>query len=653
MGERIRVLIVEDRQADAELMLHELRRAGLEPEWQRVETEPDFLAGLDPPPDLILADNQLPQFDALTALNCLRERGQDVPFLIVSGTMGEDVVVAAMRQGASDYLLKDRLARLGPAVRQALQQKRLRHEALVALAALRESEACFRQLADAIPQIVWSATPDGRFDYYNRRWYDLTGLQDDQPGEGWSLLLHPEDLEHSVNCWRHAIRSGQGYQTEYRLRDLQGGYRWYLERAVPVRDESGAVIRWLGTGTDIDDRKRAEEALKEAAQRKDGFLAMLGHELRNPLGPIRNAVHVLRSTDPTATAARRARDIIDRQATHLARLVDDLLDVAKVSRGALRLQKRRLDLTRLVRDAVEDHRALLEGKDLALSVELLDSPLWVVGDPTRLSQVVGNLLQNAHRFSDPRGRVKVALAAKPADGTAVLTVQDTGVGMSPALLGRLFEAFSQTDPGLEHGRGGLGLGLALVKGLVELHGGTVGAYSEGPGKGSRFTVRLPLPQHDAALPALTSRPHFGEPSLGILVIEDRPDAAESLQMVLEARGYRVEVAHTGPAGVEAGRRFRPDVVLCDIGLADEMDGYGVAQAFRRDPDLAAAYLIALTGYGQEVDRRRAREAGFDLHLTKPVDPEALGQLLANLPLGRAEDRPLQGAGDVCIEKDSG
>ncbi|HKI32156.1 MAG TPA: response regulator [Gemmataceae bacterium] len=653
MGERIRVLIVEDRQADAELMLHELRRAGLEPEWQRVETEPDFLAGLDPPPDLILADNQLPQFDALTALNCLRERGQDVPFLIVSGTMGEDVAVAAMRQGASDYLLKDRLARLGPAVRQALQQKRLRHEALVALAALRESEACFRQLADAIPQIVWSATPDGRFDYYNRRWYDLTGLQDDQPGEGWSLLLHPEDLEHSVNCWRHAIRSGQGYQTEYRLRDLQGGYRWYLERAVPVRDESGAVIRWLGTGTDIDDRKRAEEALKEAAQRKDGFLAMLGHELRNPLGPIRNAVHVLRSTDPTATAARRARDIIDRQATHLARLVDDLLDVAKVSRGALRLQKRRLDLTRLVRDAVEDHRALLEGKDLALSVELLDSPLWVVGDPTRLSQVVGNLLQNAHRFSDPRGRVKVALAAKPADGTAVLTVQDTGVGMSPALLGRLFEAFSQTDPGLEHGRGGLGLGLALVKGLVELHGGTVGAYSEGPGKGSRFTVRLPLPQHDAALPALTSRPHFGEPSLGILVIEDRPDAAESLQMVLEARGYRVEVAHTGPAGVEAGRRFRPDVVLCDIGLADEMDGYGVAQAFRRDPDLAAAYLIALTGYGQEVDRRRAREAGFDLHLTKPVDPEALGQLLANLPLGRAEDRPLQGAGDVCIEKDSG
>jgi len=653
MGERIRVLIVEDRQADAELMLHELRRAGLEPEWQRVETEPDFLAGLDPPPDLILADNQLPQFDALTALNCLRERGQDVPFLIVSGTMGEDVAVAAMRQGASDYLLKDRLARLGPAVRQALQQKRLRHEALVALAALRESEACFRQLADAIPQIVWSATPDGRFDYYNRRWYDLTGLQDDQPGEGWSLLLHPEDLEHSVNCWRHAIRSGQGYQTEYRLRDLQGGYRWYLERAVPVRDESGAVIRWLGTGTDIDDRKRAEEALKEAAQRKDGFLAMLGHELRNPLGPIRNAVHVLRSTDPTATAARRARDIIDRQATHLARLVDDLLDVAKVSRGALRLQKRRLDLTRLVRDAVEDHRALLEGKDLALSVELLDSPLWVVGDPTRLSQVVGNLLQNAHRFSDPRGRVKVALAAKPADGTAVLTVQDTGVGMSPALLGRLFEAFSQTDPGLEHGRGGLGLGLALVQGLVELHGGTVGAYSEGPGKGSRFTVRLPLPQHDAALPALTSRPHFGEPSLGILVIEDRPDAAESLQMVLEARGYRVEVAHTGPAGVEAGRRFRPDVVLCDIGLADEMDGYGVAQAFRRDPDLAAAYLIALTGYGQEVDRRRAREAGFDLHLTKPVDPEALGQLLANLPLGRAEDRPLQGAGDVCIEKDSG
>ena len=330
----------------------------------------------------------------------------------------------------------------------------------------------------------------------------------------------------------------------------------------------------------MTERRTTEEALKEADRHKDEFLAMLAHELRNPLGPIRNAVQVLKLLGPPHREQAQVCGMIERQVTHLARLVDDLLDVSRISRGKILLRKVQLDLVPLVRTAVEDHRSLLEGTGLKLSGDLLEEPLWMIGDPTRLAQVVGNLLQNANKFTDAGGNVTVRLRADLESGTAVLTVQDTGIGMEADLLGRLFEPFRQADRSLDRSRGGLGLGLALVKGLVELHGGSVRSASAGLGLGSEITITLPLCKRLSPLEESRSPRAVRGKSLQVLVIEDNRDAAESLRLLLQLFGHQVTVAFTGTAGVEVARQLRPDVVLCDIGLPGGLDGYGVARALR-------------------------------------------------------------------------
>ncbi len=408
----------------------------------------------------------------------------------------------------------------------------------------------------------------------------------------------------------------------------------------PLLETDGSVSGIFAHGVDVTENVETAEALREADRRKDEFLAMLGHELRNPLAPIRNAVQILRQAGHDEALLEMARGMIDRQVSHLARLVDDLLDVSRISRGKVLLRKERLDLAELVRDTVEDHRRGLEAGGLTVELTLSGGPLWVEGDGTRLAQVLGNLLNNAGKFTDPGGRVTVELSGGTQAGTsplgmagmAEITVEDTGIGMDPEMLERLFETFSQADRTLDRSRGGLGLGLALVKGLMELHGGEVQAGSAGLGRGSRFTLRLPL----AAAAEATSReesvtPDRGAASRRVLVIEDNVDAAESMQMLLELSGFEVETAMDGRAGLEAARRFQPDVVLCDIGLPGGMDGYAVARELRADDALRPVRLIALTGYGQAEDRLRAYAEGFDLHLTKPVDPALLPDLLAKTP----------------------
>jgi signal transduction histidine kinase len=380
------------------------------------------------------------------------------------------------------------------------------------------------------------------------------------------------------------------------------------------------------------DNARLYQNIQEGDRRKDEFLAMLAHELRNPLAPIRNAVHVLRLVGVQQPPLAQARDMIDRQVTHMARLIDDLLDMSRLSRGKILLRKERVDLVEVVRATVEDYRSMLEATGLHLQVRLPEAPLYTHGDPTRLAQVVGNVLHNANKFTDAGGRVSVELAAEGAVESAVIAVRDTGIGMDAEVLGRVFEAFSQADRSLDRSRGGLGLGLALVKGLVELHGGEVAVASDGPGKGTALTIRLPLgteptPVRQVAVPARATRA-----ARRVLVIEDSPDAAESMRMLLAMTGHQVEVSATGVAGVERAREFRPDVVLCDIGLPGGMDGYAVARALRRDAELSSVFLVAATGYGQAEDQRRAREAGFDAHLTKPVDFAELQRLLALLPV---------------------
>jgi len=357
---------------------------------------------------------------------------------------------------------------------------------------------------------------------------------------------------------------------------------------------------------------------------QDEFLAVLAHELRNPLAPLRNGIEVLRRLASVAPGQQHIHDMLERQVAHLARLLDDLLDLAHVRQGQVLLRTEPIDATALVREVLEDHQAALAEKELTLEARMAAEPLWVAGDPTRLTQAVGHLLTNAVEFTPPGGHVRVGLWP---DGLRVrLTVSDSGAGVEPALLGRIFEGF---HPAAATGDGGLRLGLSLVKALVELHGGTVAAASGGPGSGATFTVWLP---HGTA-PARPVVAEAGSTRHGrrVLIVEDKADAGDSLRLLLEAFGHQVALAEDGQTGVERAQEFLPDVILCDIGLPKGMDGYAVARALRRDARLSTAYLIAVTGYGQDEDRRRAEEAGFDLHITKPLDPRYLEQVLAALP----------------------
>ncbi len=391
--------------------------------------------------------------------------------------------------------------------------------------------------------------------------------------------------------------------------------------------------------SDISERKRSETALREneaalrdADRRKNEFLAVLSHELRNPLAPISNSLYVLDKAAPGSDEMRRAQAVIGRQVRQLTRLVDDLLDVTRISRNKIQLQRERLEFNDLVRRTVEDHRSLFEQSGVALQLETSPAPIFVQGDWNRLAQVVGNLLQNAAKFSGRGGVTNVTVRRDAQRTRALVRVSDTGVGMAPEMLTRAFEPFMQAETTLDRSKGGLGLGLALVKGLVELHGGEIKARSEGLGKGAEFDVRLPVAPARAVETAQT---RVSAPAVGrrVLVIEDNVDAANSLRDVLLVSQHEVEVAYTGPEGLAKARSFHPDVVLCDIGLP-EMDGYAVARAFRADPQLRGTFLVALTGYALPEDVQRAVESGFERHLVKPPSVETIQQLL-----GAAGARP--------------
>ncbi len=363
------------------------------------------------------------------------------------------------------------------------------------------------------------------------------------------------------------------------------------------------------------------EHIQEADRRKDEFLGMLAHELRNPLGPIYNAVQLLQLIGPKEPRMVELRDIIDRQAKHMGRLIDDLLDATRLAHGKILLRKERCDLAKIIYHTVEDYRTIFSGNHLRLHVQGCETPLWINGDPTRLVQAIGNLLHNANKFTKPGGTVIIRLEKH--NGKASVTVSDTGIGIDQKMLPYVFDVFRQAEQGLDRKQGGLGLGLALVKGLTQLHAGEVSAFSAGSGKGSEFSIHLPLEDMEPhAAPSAEVVPFPKAPRQRILLIEDNKDAAASAEMLLHLEGHEVKTAATAQAGLKTARSFSPQVILCDIGLP-EMDGYEMVRIIRRDPMLRDAYVIALTGYGREEDQQRARAAGFDLHLTKPIDYNCL------------------------------
>jgi two-component system CheB/CheR fusion protein len=391
----------------------------------------------------------------------------------------------------------------------------------------------------------------------------------------------------------------------------------------------GEIVRWLGTLTDIHDVKLAQEALSDADRQKNAFLAILSHELRNPLAPIKNSLLILERAPPGGEQAKRAHAVIARQVQQLTRLVDDLLEVTRITRNKIQLQREHLDLNALVRGTLEDHRPSFENNEVRLELTVSPTPVFVDGDRNRIAQIVGNLLQNAVKFTERGGRTVVEVSADAATARATLRVADTGAGLAPEMLERLFQPFMQADNTLDRSKGGLGLGLALVKSLAELHGGEVWAHSEGVGRGAEFVVRLPLAPERPSLPTPV-RPDGVAPNRRVLVIEDNVDAANSLREVLELRGHQVAVAYSGPEGIERSRELRPEVVLCDIGLPG-MDGYGVAQALRSDPALGSTFLVAVSGYARADDVQRAYAAGFERHISKPLTLRVLEEVLAAVP----------------------
>jgi PAS domain S-box-containing protein len=657
--------------------------------------------------------------------------------------------------------------------------------------ALRRSEAQFRQLADSMPQIVWTARPDGYLDYYNERWYEYTGFPRGEYGQqSWEPILHPDDLQRCVDTYFGCIKAETSYQIEYRFKDRKtGGCRWFLGRAMPVRDESGRVVRWFGTCTDIDDTKKAGERLRllwesaavmlssaepvtmlrelftnigphlgldtyfthmvsetgdalrlvssagipeEAAQqfarlefgqtisgavalsrqsfvathiqqsgdpmvqhvkpfgiracicspllinddllgtltfasrsrdkfepdeleflqticqyvavaterlrlvrqlrdadrRKDEFLATLAHELRNPLAPIRNAVELLRRSDGNNGLIDRARSIIGRQLDQMVRLIDDLLDLSRISQGRVQVRKEPVELAAVIGCAIEAVRPMVEAQAHKLTVSVPPEAIWLNADPTRLAQVIANLLNNAAKYTEKGGHIW--LTGDRQGGEAIVSVRDTGIGIAAEHLPHLFEMFSQIAPALERSQGGLGIGLWLVRGLVELHGGKIEARSGGPGKGSEFIVRLPaleVPELQESREPAKDTQISGGRKRRILVVDDNRDAADSLAMMLQMMDHETCTAYDGLEATRAAATFRPEVVLLDIGLP-KLNGYEAARHIRREPWGTGMALIALTGWGQEEDKRRALEAGFDHHLTKPVDAAALEKLLA-------------------------
>ena len=512
-------------------------------------------------------------------------------------------------------------------MREVAERARTATERLTSMLALRDSEAKFRTIADAMPQMVWSTLPDGYHDYYNQQWYEYTGVPaGTTDGAGWNDMFHPEDQHRAWQAWHHSLATGETYEIQYRLRHRSGEYRWVLGRALPIRDDTGRIVRWMGTCTDIHTQKLAEDALREAAQRKDEFLAMLAHELRNPLAPISTAAQLLRVRHADEKARTMASEIIVRQVRHMTALVDDLLDVSRVTRGLVELHMTTLDLKQIVGSAVEQALPLIEARRHALEVRMPPQRAHVRGDRTRLVQVIANVLNNAAKYTPSNGRIVLTLEVD--DSHARIAITDNGNGIAPALLPDIFDLFIQGERSPDRTQGGLGLGLALVRSLTTLHGGSATAESPGEGQGSTFTITLPLADGDT--PCSDAPPQYvpGAASQGlrIMIVDDNIDGANSLAALLQAQGHTVAVAEDAEMALYDATLANVQAFILDIGLPG-MDGYALARHLRSRAATSKSLMIALTGYGQPADRVLSSAAGFDHHFVKPVDTEALTRVL--------------------------
>ncbi len=503
------------------------------------------------------------------------------------------------------------------------------HRLQRAAGALRDSEHRMRAILDRASAVVFFKDREGRYLFVNEEFLRIFALEREFVIGKVEKELFPRGIatelrDHDVRVWQ----SG-GPLTIEEVVPQTDGMHTYVATKFLLQDAEGAPYALCGIATDITAQKDTEEALRQADRRKDIFLATLSHELRNPLAPIRHAVRLLRSprTSPRDTA--QAQEIIERQSQHLSRLLDDLLDVSRITRGSVELRKELLSISSVIETALEAVRPLIEARGHTVSVDVPERPVYVYADSVRLSQVLANLLTNAAKYTPPGGSIRIE--GRHENETVVLRVIDNGIGIAPEVLPRIFEMFSQGRSERQHAEGGLGIGLALVRGLLELHGGTIEARSAGVGRGSEFIVRVPVGDDGLTVDALLAPGASLAPAsdvVKVLIADDNRDAADSLAILLRGDGHEIRKAYDGAAALETAQEFRPDVALLDIGMPG-LDGYEVAQRIREEPWGQGVTLVALTGWGQAQDKERAMAAGFDHHVTKPVEPERLQALLAS------------------------
>ncbi len=508
------------------------------------------------------------------------------------------------------------------------------------------TQAQLAAIVESSDDAIISKTLDGVIQSWNSAAARIFGhTAEEAIGQRITLII-PDDLQGEEREIIAQLRAGRRIEHFDTTRQTKDGRRIPVSLTVsPIHDDKGRVVGASKIARDISERRRAEEtlratedALRAAHRRKDEFMALLAHELRNPLAPIRYALATSRKHGATAEQRERAQEIIERQVTHMSRLLDDLLNVARITRGTLELRVTTLEFTSVLGTAIEAARPFLDAKQHSLSVELPSEAPRINADPIRLAQVFSNLLINAAKYTDPGGKIRIVASLE--GNMLVVAIRDTGIGISQEMMPRLFEMFTQAQDALDRSQGGLGLGLALVRGIVQLHGGSVSAHSEGENRGSEFTVRLPLGGVSGTPP---SRAEGGAPVDGerfrILIVDDNEDAAEMCATFLELAGQDVRRAYDGRNALALAEAFRPRVAFLDIGLPD-ITGYELARTLRHAPWATNLLLVAVTGWGQDQDKRRALEAGFDHHLTKPIEPHELEHLLQSITARASADADL-------------
>jgi PAS domain S-box-containing protein len=619
-----RILVADD---NADLREYARRLLG---DHYDVHTVPDGQAALDAAralrPDIIISDVMMPRLDGFGLIREIRAdpQLQAIPIILLSARAGEEARVEGLGRGADDYLVKPFSARelqvrVGALVRSAEMHRRAN-----------EARAQFETLLNAAPLGVYLVDEEFRIAAVNPVALPMFGDIPDLIGRDFDGVMHvlwPKDYaDEIVQRFRRTLETGEPHLvpesiSERRDRRLTEYYEWQINRIPLPGDRRGVVCYFR----DISKSVLVREALREADSRKDEFLATLSHELRNPLAPLRSSLEVLKRVGAQGQRAGPVLDVMQRQLSHLVRLVDDLLEVSRITRGAVELRKERVRLDLVLRNALEASEPLMRTRNHRVNVSIPQEPIVLMADPVRLAQVFGNLLNNAAKYSDENGQITIE--ARREAGEAVIAISDAGDGIEPDQLPKLFQIFMRGERSSLRNQSGLGIGLALVHRLTEMHGGRVEARSEGAGKGSCFTIRLPLSSVQQVATSAGEREGQTIPPLRILVIDDNRDAAASLAMLLETMGAEVCVAHDGAHGLVEYQKFRPLVVLLDIGMPG-MDGYEVARRLRALQVQPRACIVALTGWGQDEDRRRVREAGFDHHLVKPADIDALQTLIA-------------------------